>query len=587
MHAGRRLLQIVLLGLPLVGTAQTLPIGEFFDEFTAEWVAGNPNTAVRTRYFSGEQQDRLERELTPETRAFELQRIELARRGLERLGGYDFTELDPTQRIAAEVLRWQLQIIVDAKPYLDYSFPLQQHSGANISLPNQFTVVHPLQTARDAENFVARLEQFDDRMREASAEAANRERLGIIPPDFILRATIAQMRRFVTPAAENPIVTTYAEKIATIADLGEDRAAELVGRVLAIVEEQVYPSWNAAIAVLEKQLPQANSAAGLARFANGADVYAYQLRQYTTTGLGAEEIHAIGLAEVARIEEQMDKLFRDVGLEDGTINERSEQLRARLAYPDTDAGREQIMSDINGILEDALVRSDKLFDQRPKAQVIAQAYPRFRWDNAAASYSAPPLDGSRPGVFQMPLRPDRLTQFTLRTTVYHETVPGHHFQIALANENAALPRFIQTRAFGGISASTEGWALYAERLAAESDWYADDIEGQLGQLYGALWRARRLVVDTGLHAMGWSRQQAIDYGLPVSEVERYVVYPGQACSYMIGQLTMIDLRDRARAALGARFSIREFHNVVLGLGSVPLTVLQAEVERYIQATLPQ
>src|SRR5204863_3370076 len=220
---------------------------------------------------------------------------------------------------------------------------------------------------------------------------------------------------------------------------------------------------------------------------------------------------------------------------------------------------------------------------RPKAKVIAQPYPSFIEDAAAASYNSPAPDGSRPGVFQYPRRVSNMTKFGLKSTVYHETIPGHHFQIALTVENADLPRFRQIRAFGGISAYTEGWALYAERLAAESGWYDGDPEGLLGQLDNELFRARRLVVDTGLHAMRWTRQQAIDYGIEASEVERYVVFPGQACSYMLGQLKLLELRDKARSTLGHRFSFKDYHNAVLPIGTVPLTMLEREVNAYIAA----
>jgi len=243
------------------------------------------------------------------------------------------------------------------------------------------------------------------------------------------------------------------------------------------------------------------------------------------------------------------------------------------------------MADIEIYMRDAERRLVDLFDNRPRSPVIAQPYPEFRWDNAAASYTAPPLDGSRPGVFQMPLRPSRLTNFALRTLVYHETVPGHHYQIALSGEDPNLPRFMQIRAFGGSAASSEGWALYAEQLAVEDGWYEDDIQGLIGQLDAALFRARRLVVDTGLHAKGWTRQQAIDFGIEASEIERYVVMPGQATSYMIGKLRILELREKARQALGDRFSIAEYHNVVLGLGVVPLTILEDAVDRYIAEVL--
>jgi uncharacterized protein (DUF885 family) len=240
------------------------------------------------------------------------------------------------------------------------------------------------------------------------------------------------------------------------------------------------------------------------------------------------------------------------------------------------------MADIERFLRDAESRAASLFDRRPRAPVVAQPYPRFREAAAAASYTSPAPDGSRPGIFQIPLRPGRMTKYGLRTLVYHETVPGHHFQIALEMENDAQPRFRRIRALGGISAFGEGWALYAERLAAESGWYDDDPEGLLGQLDGELFRARRLVVDTGIHAKRWTRQQAIDYGIEASEVERYVVNPGQACAYMLGELKLLELRDKARKALGRRFSLKEFHNAVLGTGTVPLDVLEQQVDAYIK-----
>ncbi len=221
-----------------------------------------------------------------------------------------------------------------------------------------------------------------------------------------------------------------------------------------------------------------------------------------------------------------------------TVAERAKKLRADLSYPDptSDASRTAIMQDIDGMIADALKRSPALFDLQPKSPVIAQPFPRFREASAAANYNRAPLDGSRSAIFQMPLRPERMTKFGLRTLVYHETVPGHHFQIAIEQENAELPKFRQARVLGGISAMSEGWALYAEKLVAENGWYEGDPEGLLGMLDAQLFRARRLVVDTGLHAKKWTRQQAIDYGLEASEVERYVVNPGQACSYMIGAI---------------------------------------------------
>jgi uncharacterized protein (DUF885 family) len=474
--------------------------------------------------------------------------------------------------------------VVDGWAHRDYQFPLQQMSGANVSLPNLMTVIHPVGSAQDADNYLARLRLIDERMAEAAEQSAQRAARGIRPPRFILKATIAQMSQFVSGApAANPLVTTFAERLEKVAALDAAARRALVAQAAATVEAEVYPAWKKAIAVLEAQLPAATDDAGLWRFPNGAQVYADRLRQFTSTGLGAQEIHDIGLREVARLESEMDRILRSLGRTEGSVKERMARLKKDLAYSDDADGRARLMADIETMIRDAERRSDALFDLRPKARVIAQPYPEYRWAAAAASYTAPPLDGSRPGVYQMPLRPERLTKLGLRTLVYHETVPGHHFQVALSVENRGVPKFRQTGVFGGTAAFSEGWGLYAERLAAEEGWYAGDPEGLLGQLDAELFRARRLVVDTGLHALRWTRQQAIDYGIEASEVERYVVMPGQATAYKIGQLEIIRLRDEARVALGSRFDPRQFHNRVLLTGSVPLTLLKQEVDAYVRS----
>ena len=558
-------------------------IDAFFTDVTDRWVENNPDLATATGYFEGAKQNALERQLTPRTRDFELQRNTMAREILAGLAAQDFSQATPTQQFAGELLKWQLEMLLTAEPFLDYiGWPLNQFDGANVSLPNALTVVHPVQDAQDADNYVARLKLVDDRLREATADAAGRAERGIVMPAFILRTTVVQMQQFIAPApADNPLVTTLAAKTEALGDLTPEQRSVLLQSAATIVADEIYPAWAAAIAELNRQLPLANDDAGLWRFPNGAEVYRRQLRAFTTTDLTPEQIHEIGLREVARIEAEMDGLFRQIGLVDGSILERIEQLEARTAYSHDDVGREALTQDVQRYLADALQRSAALFDKMPQSSVVAQPYPRFRWDTAAAGYTTAPLDGSRPAVFQFPLRDNELMRYEKRSLVYHETVPGHHFQLALIAENKELPRFMQIRAFGGNSAIAEGWALYAERLAAESNWYDGDIEGRLGYLDSMLFRARRLVVDTGLHAMRWTRQQAIDYGIPPSEVDRYVVNPGQACAYMLGQLKIVELREKARAALGDRFSIREFHNVVLGAGVAPLTMLEQAVDEYI------
>ena len=569
----------LLLAASLPG--QTPNIDDFFRDFTATWVRGNPNLATSSRYFTGEEQDRLERQLTPQTIAYRRARIQLAKQGLAQLQKFDRSKLTATQRISADLMQWQLDTVIREEPYLDYTFPLEQMNGANVNLIESLTVRHPLANEKDAENYVVALRQVSTRMEEANAEARTLAAKNIVPPKFILNATIKQMQGFVDPSpGQNPFVAIFAQKMEA-AKIPEPRREALRSEAEKIVNVEIYPVWREAIATLQSQLPRSTDDAGLWRLKGGANAYAYFLHRYTTTNLTPEQIHEIGLNEVARIEKEMDTIFRRLGRTEGSINQRSEKLKQDMAYPLTEQRRATLMADADGILRDAEKRAALLFDKTPKSRVVVQPFPRFREANAAANYNSPAPDDSRPGVIQIPLRPEMMTKFALRSLIYHEGVPGHHFQIALQVENKELPRFRQIGAFGNISALVEGWGLYAERLAAESAWYEGDPEGQLGQLYDALWRARRLVVDTGLHAKHWTRQQAIDYGIEASEVERYVVFPGQACSYMIGQLKIVELREKARKALGDKFSLREYHDVVLDTGTVPLEILERQVDAYI------
>ncbi len=563
--------------------AQNAKLDAFFDELAAEWVARDPDLATGTRYFSGPQQQALERQTTPQTRRWQTERVELAKRGIRSLDDFDRASMTETQRLSADLMRWQLNAVVGSEPFWDYYFPLDQFSGANVYLIDNLSVRHPLAVAQDADNYLARLEQLDARMDEVIDEARRLAGKNMIPPRFIIEATLKQMRDFTAmPAAQSPLVTALTQRLPAPAVSATDRTT-LTSRATRIVEREVYPAWQRAIALLESLLPKSTQDAGLWRFAGGDAAYANALHRYTSTRMTAEQIHETGLQQVARIEAQMETILRSLGRTQGTVRERLNQLDIDLRYPDpeSDAARTALMRDIDAMMADALERSAALFAEMPKTAVIARPYPRFREASAAASYTRAPFDGSRPAVFQMPLRVQRMTKFGLRTLVYHETVPGHHFQNGLEQENPELPRFRQARALGGISALSEGWALYSERLAAENGWYDGDPEGLLGQLDAELFRARRLVVDTGLHAKRWTRQQAIDYGIEASEIERYVVMPGQATSYMVGQLKLIELRDRARRELGDKFSFKAFHSAVLGAGTIPLELLEKVVDAHI------
>jgi uncharacterized protein (DUF885 family)/quercetin dioxygenase-like cupin family protein len=588
---------VFLAGAFGVSAQETVPrprtVADFFRDFTAEWIRSSPSQAASTRYFSGAEQEQFEQQLSPETAEFRHARAALAQKGLTELATFDLARMNETERVSADLMKWQLGVVVEGEKYRDYSFPLEQFGGVNVGLPNTLTVTHPLNTEKDAVHYVARLGQVSTRMDEAIAEARGLVAKNMIPPRFIIRATIAQMRQFIaTQPSGNPFVASFAQRMTLVKEIPDARREELRAQAEKIVAAQIYPSWTRAIALLQPLVGRATDDAGLWRFKGGAEAYAAALRRSTTTNLTADEIHEIGLKQVAAIEKQMDDVMRQIGRTQGSIKDRVAQLKKEQAYPLTEEARTKIMADANAMIRDAEKRAALQFDRTPKAPVEARPFPRFREANAAANYTSPPADGSRPGIVQIPLRPERMTLFGLRSLLYHEGVPGHHFQIALEAENRGLPRFRTVRAFGVISALNEGWGLYAERLAAESDWFKDDPIGWLGQLDSELFRARRLVVDTGIHAKRWTRQQAIDYGIEASEVERYVVNPGQACSYMIGELKLLELRDKAKKALGDKFNIREFHSAVLAAGTLPLELVEKQVDAYIKkatvvASLPK
>ena len=575
---------VFLLSALLAGTVSgaELTFDAWADAFSSEWVHGDPMLATVTQYFDDAEQDDLDRQLTPVTKQYRAARVALAQRGLAELAKFNRGELSESQRVSAAMLSWQLNDIVRAEQFQDFSLVFQQFSGLQVHLVNFLSQTHPIRNRRDIQNYLVRLGLVAGVMDDGIAEAKDRASRGFMAPDFIIQATVSQFDRFLSgKPSENVLVTSLRDRVAKVTVINGSDCSKFTDEAEKIVSDSVIPAFRRARALLNDELAFAKADAGWWRFPGGEEAYAFALRHATTRDLSANEIHQLGLKEVARIEEAMTALLRQLGYKEGSIKDRMEKLEADsqpAAEPDP---RPALLAEYDRILRDAEKRARLLFDIRPKAPVEVRREPPFTEKNAAAHYTVPAKDGSRPGIFWAPLPGPKYPIVSMRTLVYHEAVPGHHFQIALQNELTDLPQFRRDRAFGFISAHGEGWALYAEQLAAESGWYEGDLKGHLGQLSAELFRARRLVVDTGIHAEHWTRQQAIDYGIEPSEVERYVVWPGQACAYKIGMLKILELRTRAREALGAKFSVKKFHNAVLEAGSVPLAVLEDVVQTYI------
>jgi len=582
------LLLIVLAPTFLVAQGPGADFGAFVQRYADDWMRFHTNAASSRRYFTGAEEDAIERQIEPVTAKQRSDELELIRRGLNELRRFDRARLAPTDQRSFDIIRWDLQTQLNGAAFDDDYFPFAQNYGVDANLISLLTINHTVRTARDAENYLARLSLVSTRMDEAIAEGRRLAARKLLPPRFILQTTAQQMREFLQlPPAANPFVATFADKLSAIKEMTEAQRNTMRASAERITSTEIYPAWRRALALLEREIPAATDDAGLSRFPKGSEAYSAALQRYTTTTMTADQIHEVGLKMVAEIEGRMDGVLRQLGYTEGTLRVRMDRLMAdQRAFPDTADGRTQYNALISNIIRDAERRAASLFERVPKMPVVARAYPDFM-RGRAASYSIGTIDGARPGTYQYAVTGVTLTPFGLRTTAYHEAVPGHHFQGALQAEDTSLPRFLRERVFGNNSAIGEGWGLYAERLAAEQGWYDGDPTGLLGQMQMALFRARRLVVDTGLHAKHWTRAQAVEYLGPLpglsseSEVDRYVSQPGQACSYMIGELKIVELREKARAALGGRFSLAEFHNRVLGAGRVPLDVLEQDIQRWI------
>ncbi len=561
---------------------QAVDFDAWAERVAADWVRLFPEFATRTQYFAGAEQAALDRRLTPQTQGSWAIATPLLRPALAQLDRFDPAALTPRQRLQAGTLRWSFQMRLAGLPYEDHRFVFNQFWGVHIDLVEFLTELHPLRGADDVDAYLARLDELGPRIDEARGRAAAAAARGLRPPRFIAERARGQVAQFLAaPAGENPLSAALARRAARIPGFGDAPLGTAVRQAGALVESRVRPAFLRLQDWLDALLPLTGTDAGLWRLPDGEAAYAAALAQYTTTTLGAREIHATGLREVARLESEIDRVLRSLGRREGSVAERIRRLNAELQPPADPDPRPALLENYTAYVREAQERARPLFGRMPRAPVEVRRVSPLIERTAAASYTAPAFDDSIPGIFWVPLPGPRYAMLGMKSLAVHEAVPGHHFQFALLGEDRALPRWAQRTVFSGGSANSEGWALYAEALAIEQGWYADDPHALLGALDSQLFRARRLVVDTGLHALRWRRSQAIDYGISASEAERYVAIPGQACAYMIGMLRFRALRDEAQRALGPRFSLPAFHDVVLGAGVVPLDVLGETVRTWI------
>jgi uncharacterized protein (DUF885 family) len=560
------------------------PFEVWSENFAADWVRRSAEWATSSQYFSGDEQAAFERQLTPQTKQRREKTRELAKAGLAQLAVHEAgKKLTAVQKLEASTLRWSLQSTLAAEPFEDHGFVFNQLGGPQVRLVNFMTQTHPLRNAADVDAYLARLAQIPERLDESIARAQAAVAQGLLPPRFILERSRTQVQSFMRAAPlQNDLVTSLARRTEALAGLAPESRQKAITAASDQVRDNILPAYARVLAFLDDIAPRTNADAGWWRLPNGVAAYAQALANYTTTTLSADEIHALGLREVARIEREMDAVLQQNGRREGSVEVRMAALRLALQPPAEPDPRPALIAQFADMVRDNQRRSQALFNLQPKAPIEVRRVPALTEKTAAAHYTTPAPDGSRPGVFWAPLPGPIFNIPAMRSLTVHEAVPGHHFQLAIQQEQTDLPRWRQRRVFGGGSAHSEGWALYAERLAIDNGWYADDANALLGALDSQLFRARRLVVDTGLHAKKWTREQAIAYGISAQEVERYVSNPGQACAYMVGMLHILALRDEAMKSQGAKFDIKAFHDVVLKTGSVPLEVLSEAVRGWLR-----
>jgi len=515
------------------------------------------------------------------------------REAREGLNSYGPEGLEGQELLSWKITAWFFDDILRTSARKHSGYPINQISGVMVDMPQFLTDQHVVKDAKSASRYVSRLNEFARVIGEMQVQVAQNREHGNIPPDFIIEKALSGMRAFSDGDADsNPLVSTFQTKLAGIDGISQARKDSLVAEAHSAVADKVIPAYKGMIGLFEDMAPQANHDAGIWRLPDGDKIYIDALQSNTTTSLTADEIHELGLSEVARIEAEMDAILVAEGYSEGSFVERVQQVMAlpEHNFPNTDEGRVAQIAYLNEINDQLMARVSEFFITIPPQPLEILRVAEYAQDSSPGGYyMAPALDGSVPGRFYINQKnTEDNPRWTLPTLMYHEGAPGHHFQISASQLIEDVP-FL--RKMSPFSAYTEGWALYSERMVVtDMDIYADYPLGNLGRLQAEIFRAVRLVVDTGMHAKKWSREQAISYMLEKTgmteaevtrEIERYVVWPGQATAYKVGQLALLKLRATAEAELGEKFDVREFHEMILSNGAMPLEILEESVNDWI------
>jgi uncharacterized protein (DUF885 family) len=531
--------------------------------------------------------------LSDESPAHQQQVIDRWKKDLAQLHQYPLDRQSASQKLSTHVLDLFLQDQVEGEKWQFHNYPVNQLFGVQNQFPSFMANSHRLFSAKDCDYYIMRLDALPKKFDQTLEGLTLREQKQILPPRFVVEEVLKEMSDFIAkPATENILATSFKTRAAKIDKLTEQQRADFQARVEKAITSHVYPAYQKLIDYFRELEPKTTTDDGVWKLPDGDAFYAYALRENTTTTLPPNQVHDLGLREVTRIETEMRALLDANGFAGQPIGASMDKLGKdpHFLYSNDDKGRADTLAEYKRLLDNATAHCGELFITFPKAKIDIRRVEQFKEATApGAYYQGGAMDGSRPGVFYANLRDmNEVPKWTMPTLAYHEGIPGHHWQISIAQELKGLPQFRKVIPF---TAYAEGWALYCEWLAKQVGWYENDPFGDLGRLQAELFRAVRLVVDTGIHAKHWTREQAITYmrdktGMGEKEVkaeiERYIVNPGQACAYKVGMLKIQELRARAQRELGGKFDQREFHETLLKNGALPLEILEEQVNDYIQ-----
>jgi uncharacterized protein (DUF885 family) len=566
-------------------------IEQLFDSYCRQLVKMFPESATHIGFNKKMGYEVETGQLNDESVEAEKKKFALMRKYRQQLDTYDRSQLTPSQRRAADILLYALDRNLEAEKFQHHFYIIDHISDFHNSLTTLMSEYHTIANIDDAKAYISRLEKYKEKFMQISNRLKIKGKNGLLPPVHIIERFSNILASFIRITPQNNILYTSFRKQVQGLDIDQKMKDQLSLEVKEKIETVVYPAYQTMTRLLTRLKKVTSKDAGVWRLPRGAAFYQYCLGYHTGTAMTPKQIHKLGLKEVKRIQREIKRRLTRAGFEANLPSRdllryfwgwEAQKNRDQLYYPNTNQGKFQALQDYQNYLQEITTKLPGLFSFSPKTKLLVKPVPLYKSNTAGAHYQPAPLDGKRSGIFYMnltypPFKPG------MKTLAVHEGIPGHHFQISIERESTHIRMF---RHFLFFTAYIEGWALYAEKLAMENGWF-EDLYSQLGYLDSELFRAVRLVLDTGIHYQRWSRSRAITYmrdnlgWVSAGEIDRYIAWPGQACAYKIGELKILELRKRAKKKLKKRFDIKKFHSVILEHGAVPLPLLESYVNDYI------